>query len=240
MKLSLCYAYFQNPGMLAEQYRIWSLYPPELKAEIEIVIVDAGGDKDPDRKGAIHVTIPEGLPPLRIFRILEHERWNQDVARNLAADRAAAPWLLLTDMDHAVPCETLGYILDRPLSKAIYTFQRVDAPHMQPKLKDGRPHPHPNSFLISKALYWKIGGYDERLVGYYGTDGVFVARCRRWGTFRQLPVPLVRYDRSVIPDASTTSLSRKGEENDRYRARYEAYRKSRDVKTLTRLWEQLL
>lgn len=165
--LSICIPYYRNPGMLAEQYRVWSGYPDALKSRVEVVLVDDGS---PD-EAALDVPRPDGLPDLRIYRVMEDRPWHQHGARNLAADRAGHPWLLLTDMDHVLPAASLAALLDVKEKAAIYTLARLDAPHMRPMLgKDGRPKPHPNSFAMTRDLYWRIGGYDERLCGVYGTD----------------------------------------------------------------------
>jgi hypothetical protein len=67
---------------------------------------------------------------------------------------------------------------------------------------------------MTRDLYWQIGGYDERLVGIYGTDGIYRARAMQHATIHNLASPLVRYGREVIADASTTTLKRRGPEND--------------------------
>jgi hypothetical protein len=206
VSLSFCLAYYRNPGMLAEQFRIWASYPDELKAQIEIIV---GDDGSPERADA--VPRPDGLPPLRIFRLKdapdpETPPWRQDAIRNRAAYMANGPWLFLTDMDHVLPAESLRKLLllcER--GDLAYTFHRLDAPDLKPKLDArGNIHPHPNTFAMTKARYWRIGGYDEEFCGIYGTDGWFRRRTLDSGSNVHLDdVPIVRYSREVIPDAST-------------------------------------
>jgi hypothetical protein len=106
-RLSIVMPYYMNPGMLAHQYETWAAYPADLKERVDIVIVDDGSPVSP----AADVPRPEGLPPLGIFRVLEDRPWHQHGARNLGAFVAKGPWLLLTDMDHVLPAESLARLL---------------------------------------------------------------------------------------------------------------------------------
>jgi len=200
--LSLVIPYYTNPGMLAVQYAAWTAYPAAVKAQIEIVLVDDGSPA-----AAMDVPRPAGLPALRIFRVLEDRLWHQHGARNLGANQAAGPWLLMTDMDHVVPAESMAQllkVLERDRHDGFYTFHRLDAPDLAPKLLHGQPHPHQNTFAVSKARYWAAGGYNEDLCGFYGTDGYFLQRLVKGAEITHLvDVPVVRYSRDVIPDAST-------------------------------------
>jgi len=202
MLIAYAMPYYKNPGMLAEQYRVWSAYPDDLKAAIEIVLVDDGSPQP-----AIDVLRPADLPPLRLYRVLEDRPWHQHGARNLAAHEAAAPWLLLTDMDHVVPPESLRDLLLVVAAAAptdVFTFARVDAPDLRPTVdRHGAAKPHVNTFAIRRDHYWRVGGYDEDCVGY-GTDGYFRHRLNAVSTRRHLAgVPIVRYPREVIADASS-------------------------------------
>lgn len=198
MLLSFVLAYYRNPQMLAEQFRVWAGYPATLKAQIEIVLVDDGSPEP-----ASDVPRPDGLPALRIYRVLEDRPWHQHGARNLGAHVAQGSWLFLTDMDHVLPAESLARLIPQLNYDVIYTFHRLNAPDLAPK-RDARGalHPHCNTFALSKARYWRVGGYDEDCVGY-GTDGFFRKRLYADGPAVLLPdVPIVRYPREVIADAS--------------------------------------
>lgn len=198
--VSVCMPYYRNPGMLAAQYHVWANYPDDLKAQIEIVIVDDGSPEP-----AIDVPRPDGLPALRIFRVLEDKPWNQHGARNIAAHEAEGPWLFLTDMDHVLPGSSLRELLSRSANaEGVFTFHRLDAPNLTPKRNDrGELHPHVNTFALPKSLYWTVGGYDEALCGFYGTDGYFRKRLfADRSAVHLMDAPVVRYPREVIADAS--------------------------------------
>lgn len=205
--LTLCLAFYRNQGMLAEQYRVWSEYPNDLKAQVQAIVIDDGSPEP-----AIDVPRPAGLPALTIGRLADVDDpftppWRQDAARNRAAHEAEGEWLFLSDMDHVLPEESLRTLLDLCTTgpDVVYTsFLRLDAPDLTPKMKNGARHPHPNTYVMSKAQYWHLGGYDERLCGIYGTDGPFRRKVVDQSTVVELAnVPIVRYSRDVIPDAST-------------------------------------
>lgn len=202
MTLTFAMPYYKNPGMLAHQYGVWSSYPDALKAQIEIVLVDDGSPVP-----ALDVPRPAGLPPLRIFRVVEDIPWHQHGARNLAAHAAVAPWLLLTDMDHVVPADSLAALLGRIAAagpETIFTFHRLDAPRLTPTLNErGEWKPHVNTYALTRDLFWRVGGYDEDAKGY-GTDNYFRRRLLDGRAVTHLSdVPVIRVPREVIPDAST-------------------------------------
>ena len=240
-RISFVLPYYENPFVLALQYDIWSHYPLELKSRVEIIIVDDGSPQEP----AADVPRPSELPPIAIYRVLIDKPWNQHGARNLGAKMATGPWLFLTDMDHLLPAESLRKLLLMQNTNKIYTFGRLDAPHMRPTRRpDGSLKPHPNTFAMTKDLYWRIGGYDERFCGIYGTDGLFRVRAARAAQFRHLPeVPIIRVPREVVADASTRTLARKeGRGNAKQMVMNQIAREGSEeqIATLTFPWERVV
>lgn len=209
--LTICMPYYLNPGMLARHYRNWLEWPSKMRHALRAIIVDDGSPVSP----AANVPRPYGLPAIEIYRIAEDRPWHQHGARNLAADRAPEGWMLLTDMDHV-----LSPAAARSLMKMIakgkldprtcYMLDRIEADTGEPTLSEaGTPKPHPNSFVVTRETFWRIGGYDERATGFYGTDRLFRERAFSVARRGHLAVPLTRYWRDLVPDASTTTLARK-------------------------------
>lgn len=209
MILSLVMPFYLNSGMLALQYAEMTRWSDKAKAQIEVVIVDDGSPEP-----AIDVERPEGLPALRIYRVAEDKPWWQHGCRNIGAHEAAATWLLLTDIDHILTASAADALLkriDRLDAETAYFLHRIEAGTGEPTVNDrGQRKPHPNSFVMTRGLYWKVGGYDEDYCGIYGTDGMFKARLfdvAKEGFLKK--VPLVRYWRDIVPDANTATLPRK-------------------------------
>ena len=197
----MVFAYYDNPNMLELQWREIACYPAEIKAELEVIVVDDGSPQFP----AVDVPRPSGLPALSIFRVSKDIRWNQDAARNVGAHEARAPWLLVTDIDHVVPASSLVAILEGERSdQSFYTLGRV-------KFYGGEAREsHPNSYLMTKKLYWDIGGHDEDYAGVYGKDFLFRKRALRRSSEVHLPhVVLARVGTTAVKDAGTTTITRR-------------------------------
>ena len=199
--ISLVFAYYENPSMLELQWKEIAEYPASVKDKLEVLIVDDGSPTRP----AVDVARPRNLPRLSIFRIDRDLRWNQDAARNIGAYEAQSPWLLLTDIDHVVPEETLSHLIGMKKNTSVfYTFSRI-------KFATGeRREPHPNSYFMTKDLYWAIGGHDEDYAGIYGKDFLFRKRAHRHTSEVVLhDAPLARVGSTLVGDAGTRTISRK-------------------------------
>lgn len=207
-KLTLVMPFYKNGGMLALQYETWVGWPEDVKERIRIILVDDGSPIP-----AVGVPRPEGLPEVQIYRVNEDRQWHQHAARNLGAHVAPDGWLLLTDMDHMLTAENAKALLESKLDEqTVYTLHRVEADTGEPtRGVNGEPKPHPNSFVMTREMFWRIGGYDEEFCGIYGTDGLFRSRIRKTAAQKHLGhVSLKRYWRDLIPDASTSAPRKEG------------------------------
>lgn len=194
-------AYYENSGQWTRQADLLRTMPQEVKDNVHVIVVDDCSEEKPAHKVKIGM-------PATVFRIKPPKvPWNQDAARNIGAYHTVTPWLLLTDMDHMVPKETwLSLVNGKFDESVVYRFSRVSAPDMSPY------KPHPNSWFMTKAMWDKVGGYDERFAGWYGTDADYRDRCAQFAKITLLPDVLVRVGREVVPDASTTQFPRKNQE----------------------------
>lgn len=205
--LTLVLPHWHNLGMFAEQQHIWQSYPADLRSHLHVVLVDDGSAKG-SRPSKKSVTVT-GLGSLRIYRLLKHVRWNWLACRNLGAKLATTEWLLMTDIDHALPVETLKRLLTGDLDpRRAYRFNRVDAPREWPYALADCPSykPHNDTWLMTRKLFFSDGifGYDERLSGCYGTSGEFKDRVYATaGAVTRLTDVVIRYPREIIADAST-------------------------------------
>lgn len=231
-KLTIAFPYYDNPGMIKRQQELWEGIPEKIAAHIEIIIVD-----DCSRLHRAVNSLKKPIQPyaLRVFRITKKVRWNQISARNIGVHEAAHEWLLLTDIDHAI----LGYALS-DLFKRLpnlnpmmhHTMDRINA-------NDGKPcKSHCNSYVMTKTLYDKTGGYDEEFAGIYSTDGMFRKSLNQYsdGHEHLHGIPLIRYGNEVIADATTTEFERQAgddqAENKKIRGKAEHKRKH-DIRPLS-------
>lgn len=240
-RVSLVLAYYDNPGMLARQFEAWRAWPSGVRGRVRCVVVDDGSPRWP----AVEVPRPGGLPELEIYRVLEDRPWHQDGARNLGVKVSTPGWLILTDMDHVPSVEVVLFALGCKSPRVFRTLGRLDAPGSG-KLENPKPKaPHPNSYVLHSDLYWKAGGYDEDLTGYYGTDGQFRRQLLAVGEHEHREeLKLWRFSRDVIPDASTTTLVRKSPDRpaqlEAILARKKAAGRAGQITVLDFEWERQL
>lgn len=211
---TLVMAYYENAAMLALQLATIRALPRELKKALAVIVVDDGSPMAPAKGEDIGC-------PLLIYRMGLDKPWNQDACRNIGVHHAVTPWVLLTDMDHVVPEATWRPLLLRSHDPdVVYRFSRVSAPDMLPY------KPHPNTWFMTKAMYDRIGGYDENYAGFYGTDALFRDQAMAAAPIEMRKDVIIRYPRELVADASTTTLTRKTPENSEGLAQIHARRRT--------------
>lgn len=201
--------------MLEEQLATWEGYPEG----VQIILVDDGSPEE--ARAIVDLHASEGLRKrMRLFRILVDIPWNRGGARNLGTKEAKTDFVVHVDIDHVLPVACANRLLEfKPDEKRWYRFERfrngkADETRRKDKIPEdlafGKIHPHIDSYLCARDLYWKAGGYNEDFSGCLGGGSPFLAELERIGG-APLIVPdahLVVYTRSVVPDASDNTLSR--------------------------------
>jgi hypothetical protein len=200
--VTLIMPYYENPLTLAEHVRRWSAFPTLLRLRLRAIIVDDGSPNKPAE------TVLRGLEtpfPVRLARIEEDVRWNWLAARNLGFSLAPEGWCVVTDIDHHLTEATAQALVTGAHDpRVIYRFSRREA--------GGEAIPaHPNSWFMTRAMFWNVGGYDEALSGYYGTDGEYRRRAVEVAPIRIMTDELVREE--FARDSSTTRYLRKQPED---------------------------
>jgi hypothetical protein len=196
--VTFVYPYYENPVFLRQQLAWWGTYPAHVRAQVTAIIVDDGS---PTMSAAsVLAAVPHPFP-VRVYRIESDVRWNWLAARNIGFHHAAEGWCLVTDMDHVVPVTTVEACLyGQHDVRTIYGFSRIE--HTGDALT-----PHPNSWFLTRAMFWAVGGYDETLSGHYGTDGDWRRRCAATAPMRILTDRLIRHE--YQGDSSTSRYQRK-------------------------------
>lgn len=216
-QFTLVVPYYRNRAMLARQVAEWEQYPTRVK----IICVD-DGSPEPALDIIQRNASPELLERVRLYRITVDIPWNREGARNLAAEGCSTPWLVNVDIDHIMPAKAVEALLRtfEPQPGTWYRFPRyrqgkADETRRKDKLPPdatfGRIHPHIDSYLIERELYWRAGGYDEDYSGCLGGGSEFLRRLERTAGGPALlpdPICLHVYTRDRVADASDWSLSR--------------------------------
>jgi hypothetical protein len=201
---NLVMPYYENPGMLGLHLDTWAGYPERIRHQFRFVVVDDASPRDP-AGSAVNRLLAAPDFELQLYRVEVDRPWAWDAARNIAMHEIPAEWALITDIDHLLTAENAEKLLARNYNRSKYYVPA------RRRAVDGQPYkPHPNSYVIHRDMYWAAGGYDETFVGYYGKDAAWKRQLRNVGKRVDLPdVELLLYGREVIPDASTTTYSRK-------------------------------
>lgn len=159
IELSIVYSMWNpQPRTIEEHLNTWRSCPEELRKRFEVIYVDD------------HSTPPVKIEPdfdmnLTVARIKDDIYWNICGAKNLGCHIANGSWLLTTDQDH-LPFDHTD--IERAIdvrkhgSNTVYFMDRL-----RPDGSD-RGKVHPNSFIVKKDDFWRLGGYDEDFSGNRG------------------------------------------------------------------------
>ena len=174
-KITITMPYYEAPEMLKVHLENWCAYPDALADRVNIVLVDDGSPKYP----AVEVLKSAKLPrsPIKLYRIQENIPWNHGGARNLGMYCVSEGWVLTTDID---------LVLDAKNAKKILKFKKDPQKVYQPNRLDlisgewTQMKRHPESFVMTRKMFWEIGGFDEDFTGYWnGTFTPFRFAMRR-------------------------------------------------------------
>lgn len=199
--VTFIYPFYRNARFLRQHIGWWHTFPAHLKQYLNAIIVD-DGSPEPASGALAGMQFPF---PIRLFRIQQDVRWNWLAARNIGFRHAAEGWCLVTDMDHVIPQTTTeSVVYGKHDAGVIYGFSRKE-------YSGETVPPHPNSWLLTREMFWRVGGYDEALSGFYGTDGDIRRRFAATAPMQILTDRLIRHE--YQQDASTTAYLRKQPED---------------------------
>jgi len=216
--ISVCVPYYSQPLMLRIHLDTWLTYKPEVRKVMKLIIVDDGSPRPAkDVIDGAYNGAAAGLVDLQLYRITKDIPWNRNGARNLGSTVAQTPWLLHMDIDHILPpaaAESLAARIHTLSEKFWYRFRRFrvgaadetrNKDAIPRNAKFGEIKPHIDSYLCSKKLYWKAGGYNEDFSGCLGGGSPFLRELEKVGGPPVVlgdNICLHVYTRDKCPDAS--------------------------------------
>jgi glycosyltransferase involved in cell wall biosynthesis len=223
-QITLIIPCWNQPQMLRKQLDTVAQYGPSWR----VIVVD-------DHSSAPAEEVFNEHDTAELYRVDADIPWNRSCARNLGAHQANTEWILHVDTDHILPAECANRLLEHSLSeKRWYRFPRFRVGKAdETRNKDDLPRDceygqireHCDSYLITKKMYWKTGGYDPDYAGCLGGGGAFIARLESMmGPSAALPIDihLEVWTRDKIPDASVSGISRDTSEYKRRKKDKEA------------------
>lgn len=223
-EITLLVPFFSQPLMLRKQLDTFAEYPPGWR----MIVVD-------DCSPIPAADVFEPHDKAELYRIDERVNWNRSAARNIASQQAQTDWIVHVDTDHILPPHSAAALLVHPLAadrwyrfpryrigKADDTRNKDDLPR---DAEFGQIREHTDSYLITKANYWRTGGYDPDYAGCLGGGGAFLARLEAMmGPSSALPTDICLHvhTKHSIPDASVTGINRDTSEYKRRKKDKEA------------------
>jgi len=180
----------KNEAVLVDLLRKYASYSPAILQKIQFVLVDDASIEKVEIPADIDLNI-------LLLRIRENIPWNQPGARNLGLTYARSDKVFVSDLDHDLREDTLAYILAmKDPRRTIYKLKRTTV--------SGEPiGPHPNTFVLSRAHFMKLFGYDEDFSGHYGFDDAMFWRWQRYHGTRFMYLPSAH--RLYVRDLELTS-----------------------------------
>jgi hypothetical protein len=226
--ITLILPYYDNPDFLRQHLAWWATFPAFLRSHLSAIIVDDGSPKP---AADVLRSVPHPFP-IRHFRISVDVRWNWLAARNIGFHYAPEGWCAVTDIDHVIPESTAtSLVYGHHEPGVIYGFSRRE--HSGETIA-----PHPNSWFLTREMFWTVGGYDERMSGYYGSDGDWRRRLAATAPMEILASRLIRHE--YVGDSSTTRYLRKQPEDAAIKAIVAARGKGWKAKTLSFPYEEVM
>lgn len=211
-EITLVVPFYRQPGMLQAQLEAWLEYPADVRSRFRFIVVDDGSPEPAEPWVAPY----RDRLPIRLLRVGVDIPWNQHGARNLGALLAAEGWMLMLDLDHVLRMEAAATLLATDVDpQRWYRLRRRRTRFAENGDRETfEIKPHINSFLVTRDVYWRAGGYDEDYCGCLCGDAQFHRALDAVAKRDQLDVFLDVYGASIIPDAATPHLPRDQAQRD--------------------------
>jgi len=210
--------------MLREHIKYWWTWPKEIAEQVLVILVDDGSPRNPAKDVLAEFDLPVKV---QLYRIKENIPWNYTGSKNLGFHVAPEGWVFSIDMDHVVTAESMESLFNTTLDPKCYY-----RPARYAVFNGKRIRPHGISFIITRELFWRAGGYDESYAGQRSkAAGVITKALRGVGKCVDLEksVYLTYFIPSIVDDCRTRDWSREpapklkrgGSRKDRLRFNWE-------------------
>ena len=185
-----------NINSLTDLLKVYESYSFDVVSKIQFIIVD---DCSP-----VKYEIENYNLNITWLRITDDIPWNQGGTRNLGVTHAKSDKIIITDLDHILPEETLKHLVKKNNpGRDFFKIYRKDSTG---KIYKG----HSNLFFMSRARFIRFFGYDEEYSGGYGGEDYRFVKFHKYHGSRQryLSKKFVCYERELDRDNSYHNLVR--------------------------------
>lgn len=217
--LTICMAIYGQPKMLAHQLATMEDYPQSVRDNLNLIIVDDHGDPEVTKWDVMH--FDSAVNSAQLFRVDSNIPWNQMGARNLAMEHAKG-WCLMIDPDMVFSAGIMTRMLE---AQEILQRGQVLKYGLKHKKSGKLDMSSPNTYMIHRDDFFRVGGYDEDFAGNKGWSDVqlldVLTSCYKLQKRPDLHAEF--YGPSDISDAMVTSLDRNTRVNRAKRIRKVSY-----------------
>lgn len=203
--LSIVAAYFNQPQIFEEWWRVLRTYPDDIADRVRLFLVDDHSHPETSLR------VPDDIKArfrASTFYVEDDIPWNEMGCRNLAMQHAKG-WVYMTDPDYILYPEDARKLfgeMDMASGSSRWRghLERRSFYHLESRLfSDGRVlHRPENIAVLHTTDFWKAGGYDEQFAGGYGfSDALFWRAMRAAAGCRNVFLTDVRmhhYSKGII------------------------------------------
>jgi GT2 family glycosyltransferase len=167
--ITIIQTYYNDPEYLNQAIGSWNSYD----VPVSIILIDDGSEEYPASEIMLQQKFRDNIN-VSFYEVTEDIGFNSHGCRNLGAAVSKTDWLIFLDIDHFLSADQLNKLYRTKLSEDYwYGFTTI---HNGNELRmGGGPS---NTFMCTKTMYERGGGYDEFYTPHHYGDREFLAMMR--------------------------------------------------------------
>ncbi len=160
--ITLIQTYYNDPSFLLSAIRQWNSYDIPLS----VILIDDGSKKYPAIDTLENFSLKKNIK-LSLYAVDDDIGFNSHGCRNLGAAVAKTDWLIFLDIDHFITPKDMTKLYTKDLSTDHwYSFIT--------QVGSADPFPSMNTFMCTKEMFERGGGYDESYTPFHYGDRDFL------------------------------------------------------------------